>query len=37
MIGSVDFLDPADAERRRQIEAEPPYTPQQSAEELLAA
>ena len=36
VVGHVDFLDQPDPERR-QIEAEPPYTPEQSAEELLAA
>lgn len=36
VIGKVDFLDSTDAERRRQLEVEPPYTPEQSAEELLA-
>jgi single stranded DNA-binding protein len=37
VLGSVDFLDSTDAERRRQLESEPPYTPEQSREELLAA
>jgi single-strand DNA-binding protein len=37
VIGRVDFLDPPNAERRRRLEAEPPYTPDQSREELLAA
>lgn len=37
VIGHVDFLDQPDAERRRQLEAKPPYTPEQSREQLLAA
>jgi Single-strand binding protein family len=37
VIGGVDFLDQPDAERRRQLESEPPYTPVQSREQLLAA
>jgi hypothetical protein len=37
VLGSVDFLDSTDAERRRQLESEPPYTPEQSAGELLAS
>ena len=37
VIGGVEFLDRPDAERRRPLEAEPPYTPEQSREELLAA
>jgi single-strand DNA-binding protein len=36
VIGNIDFLDATDAERRRQLEAVPPYTPEQSREELLA-
>lgn len=37
VIGRVDFLDLPDAERRRRLEAEPPYTPDQTREELLSA
>jgi single-strand DNA-binding protein len=37
VLGSVDFLDSTDAERRRRLEQSPPYTPEQSAKQLLAA
>lgn len=36
VLGSVDFLDSSDAKRRRQLEAEPPYTPELGLEQLLA-
>jgi single-stranded DNA-binding protein len=36
VVGHVDFLDRA-KDPGCQIDAEPPYTPEQSAEELLAA